>query len=155
MNNQRKGALLMGLKTTRKSFTSWELKFSDKVLSFDEIWELGKESQRIHNQDLIGIYRIKNVFSNKVYVGSSHHIFGRLRSHATQMQLGKHPYDEINKDFKLFGKESFIFDIITYCNNSQLRSFEKSWLKVFYEESQLYNAKEYINWNKPSGRWRR
>ncbi|MBS3678964.1 GIY-YIG nuclease family protein [Ornithinibacillus massiliensis] len=143
----------MGMKTTRKNFTEWEIKHLNQPLSFDDVWELGKEKYRLDTQDLIGIYVFQNIKTNRFYVGSSHHIFGRLKSHASSMKSGKHSYQEINEDFKKHGKESFVFKILTYCNNSQLHRFEKSWLQTYSEKEKLYNQVEIDNWDKPKGRW--
>ncbi|GAE36684.1 GIY-YIG nuclease family protein [Halalkalibacter akibai] len=143
----------MGLKTTRKNFTEWELKHLTRPLTFDEVWELGKEKYRWDTQDLIGIYEFHNLKTNRFYVGSSHHIFGRLKSHASSMKTGKHSYPEINEDFRKYGKDSFVFNILTYCSNSQLRKFEKSWLQTLSEKETLYNQTELNNWDTAKGRW--
>jgi hypothetical protein len=129
----------MGMETTRKNFTEWELKYLNQLLSFDNVWELGKEKYRLNTQDLIGIYVFQNIKTNRYYVGSSHHIFGRLKSQALKMKSGKHNYTEVNEDFKEYGKESFAFKILTYCNNSQLNKFEKSWLETYSAKEKLYN----------------
>ncbi|MGF2618456.1 hypothetical protein FZC84_21355 [Rossellomorea vietnamensis] len=145
----------MKLKTDRKKFTDWEMQFMDRHLSFVEVWELGKESRRHHTQDLVGIYSFRNIETNKIYVGSSHHIFGRMQSHASSMRLGKHSYEEINEDFKKYGKNSFEFSILTYCSVSQLHTFEKRWLMFYNESGELYNQAELDKWDTPKGRYAR
>lgn len=65
----------------------------------------------------------------------------------------KHSYQEINEDFKKYGKDSFVFIILTYCNNSQLHRFEKSWLQTYSEKEKLYNQVEIDNWDTAKGRW--
>ncbi|WP_149155942.1 hypothetical protein [Bacillus sp. CH30_1T] len=69
------------------------------------------------------------------------------------MKSGKHKYTEVNEDFKEYGKESFAFKIITYCNNSQLHRFEKSWLETYSAKEKLYNQTEIDNWDTPRGKW--
>ncbi|MBO1514082.1 GIY-YIG nuclease family protein [Metabacillus bambusae] len=145
----------MGFETTRKNFTEWEMKHLNQSLSFDDVWELGKEKYRYSTEDLKGIYVIQNNKTNRFYVGSSHHIFGRFKSHASLIKSGNHSYQEINEDFKRYGKESFVFKILTYCNNSQLHRFEKSWLQTYSEKAQLYNKAELDSWDKAKGRWAR
>ncbi|KMK76332.1 GIY-YIG nuclease family protein [Alkalihalobacillus pseudalcaliphilus] len=143
----------MGMKTTRKNFTEWEIKNFNQSFSFDDVWELGKEKYRIDTQDLIGIYVFQNIESNRCFVGRSSHIFGRLKNHALSMKSGKHSYSEINEDFKNYGKNSFVLKILTYCNNSQLISFEKSWLKTYSDKEKLYNQDKLDNWDTAKGRW--
>ncbi|WP_214482830.1 hypothetical protein [Bacillus sp. SM2101] len=117
------------MKTTRKNFTEWEIKYLNQPISFDDVWELGKEEYRFNTQDLIGIYVFHNIKTNRFYVGNSDYIFAGLKSHASSMKSGKHNYSEINEDFKKYGKNSFVFKILTYCSISQLRKFKKSWLR--------------------------
>ena len=149
----KEGVSKMGMKTTRKKFTEWEKKHLKQPLSFDDVWELGKEKYRFDTQDLIGIYVFENIKTNRFYVGSSHHIFGRLKSHASSMKLGKHSYQDTNEDFKKNGKNSFIFKILTYSNNSQLQKFEKSWLQTYSKKEKLYNQAEIDNWDTAKGRY--
>jgi predicted GIY-YIG superfamily endonuclease len=145
----------MGLTTKRKNFTEWETENINRSFSFLDVWELGKEKYRNSKQNLIGVYLIKNIKTDKIYIGSSHHILGRLKSHASNMKAKKHNYLEINNDFIAYGEESFIFEIITYCNRSELKRFEKSWLETYNKEKTLYNKLELDQWNTPRGRWNR
>ena len=143
------------MQTTRKSFTEWEMKYLNQPLSFDDIWELGKDKYRDRGDShaLIGIYVFQNIKTNRFYVGSSHHIFGRLKSHASSMKSGRHSYQKINEDFEKYGKDSFVFKILTYCNNTQLHRFEKSWLQTYSEKEKLYNQAELDSWDTAKGRW--
>lgn len=62
-----------------------------------------------------GIYCIKNTVNNKIYVGKSINIYGRIKQHITQLnhKSKEENYHLINAWHK-YGREVFIYEVLEY-----------------------------------------
>lgn len=80
-----------------------------------------------------GVYEITNTKNNKRYIGSSNFVFKRLHEHHTALTKGSHPNDRLQKDWAIFGKESFTFIPIDFCDNYSERETE------LLKQDDLYN----------------
>lgn len=58
-----------------------------------------------------GIYIIKNICNNKVYVGRSTNIENRYNMHLSVLRRGK-GYKELQKDYNTFGEKSFYYEVL-------------------------------------------
>lgn len=82
----------------------------------------------MHNIDF-GIYIIKNIKNNKVYVGSTVNIKRRKRNHFWDLKNNKHDNDYLQKSYNKYGKENFIFEVIEYVEDkSKLLEREQFWI---------------------------
>lgn len=89
------------------------------------------------NCDFPGVYAILNINNNKIYIGSSRNIKGRLTNHKTLLLHGKSKIKEMQEDYNKGNK--FIAYVITpvrireeqYCKDDDLRYFEKEAIKNF------------------------
>jgi group I intron endonuclease len=61
---------------------------------------------------LIGIYQIRNIKNNKVYIGSSIDIEKRWRSHRSNLDRNEHHSQKLQGDWNKYGDEYFIFEIL-------------------------------------------
>ena len=60
-----------------------------------------------------GIYKITNLISNKIYIGSTTTSFKRrFKEHLSALKRGDHPNSHMQRAFNLDGENSFIFEII-------------------------------------------
>lgn len=59
-----------------------------------------------------GIYIIRCLVNEKVYVGGSGSLKNRWRTHISSLNKNKHHSKELQNDFNKFGKENFEFQII-------------------------------------------
>lgn len=85
---------------------------------------------------MIGIYIIKCLQENKVYIGSSKDISRRWINHKTALNNERHGNCELQLAWDAYGDESFIFDILEETEDIVIR--EQYWLDT-YKDS-LYNS---------------
>lgn len=86
----------------------------------------------------IGIYQIKNIKTGKVYFGSSENLKKRLRDHKRELLSGIHDNDKLQNSWRKHGQESFLFEVILYCEEIDLISNEQMFIDNFPEEK-MYN----------------
>ena len=95
---------------------------------------------RLSNSDKSGIYMIRCLRNEKVYIGRSSDIGGRLMAHYYILRKGTHYNSEFQKDFDLFGEDAFVCDILKLVSsedNMLLISEEQEFINK-YEKRQLY-----------------
>lgn len=94
-----------------------------------------------------GIYCIKNTANNKIYIGSSTHIYYRLRRHKSDLLRSVHANPILQNAYNKYGADSFIVSIIEECGEDIVLEREQYYINTL---SPVYNiTKEVIN-NRPS-----
>ena len=81
-----------------------------------------------------GIYCIKNIVTNKVYIGKSVNVNGRISSHKWLLKNNKHVNTHLQNAWNKYGKEFFEFKVIEYYNQTSLPEKEEYWVN-FYKSS--------------------
>jgi len=61
---------------------------------------------------MCGIYFIKNIINNKIYVGSSKDINCRIKRHKSSLKNNKHYNILLQRSYNKYGQESFEYLII-------------------------------------------
>mgnify|MGYP002512551137 CR=1 FL=1 len=87
--------------------------------------------------DFSGVYAIVNISKQKIYIGSSRNIKGRLTNHKTKLNHKKNPVAKMQEDYN--NGDKFISYVITpvrireeqYAKDSDLRYFENLAIKEF------------------------
>ncbi len=79
-----------------------------------------------------GIYCIKNLINNKVYIGKSINIYERIRNHINR--LNKESIDEnrhLIKSWKKYGRDNFQYIVLEYLETDEnlLKERELYWMK--------------------------
>ena len=64
---------------------------------------------------MCGVYKITNKINGKFYIGSSHDIENRWKQHQTQLMNGEHKNQHLQNAWNLYGKDSFVFDVVEEC----------------------------------------
>ncbi len=77
-----------------------------EICEFSDNFNLRKPPNRfLHfikdNYEKIGIYIIKNLSNDRIYIGSSCNIGSRIKQHITDLNCNKHINKELQKDWKL------------------------------------------------------
>lgn len=72
-----------------------------------------------------GIYKIKNLVTNKIYVGSSTNIKKRWRDHKWHLKKGIHHNSHLQSSWNKYGSNNFIFSIEIECEVDELLNEEK------------------------------
>ncbi len=94
---------------------------------------------------ICGIYKIENKVNGKVYIGSSIDIEVRWKNHIRSLN-GKDKYfnDYLHRQWREYGEENFIFNIIEECNVYELDKKEQYWIEFYdsMDRENGYNLKE-------------
>lgn len=75
-----------------------------------------------------GIYKIINTKNKKIYIGSSVNVEKRKEKHFWMLKKGIHDNKFIQSSFNRDGNESFIFEIIEFCNFEELVDKENHYI---------------------------
>lgn len=59
-----------------------------------------------------GIYKITNLINEKVYIGQTDRLNNRKREHFYKLEKNEHHNEHLQKAYKKYGKDNFIFEII-------------------------------------------
>ena len=87
-----------------------------------------------------GVYQIRNLINNKVYVGSAVDINRRKREHYTQLSKGKHCNQKLQNAYNQYGVENFSFEIVESVEDpQQLISREQYYIDKFNAVNEGYN----------------
>ena len=68
-------------------------------------------------QNRSGVYFIKNIIDNKIYIGSSQNLRKRKNSHLCKLRKNKHHCSHLQYAFNKHGEDNFIFIEIEYTDN--------------------------------------
>lgn len=60
----------------------------------------------------IGVFQIRNLSNEKIFVGSSMNLDGIFNRHRFQLNAGSHQSKELQKDWNESGAENFSFEIL-------------------------------------------
>lgn len=77
-----------------------------------------------------GIYKIFDVYTHFVYVGSAVNISKRWQWHIKDLKANKHRNKYLQNAWNKYGENAFRFQIIECCNKEQLIELEQSWINV-------------------------
>jgi group I intron endonuclease len=80
---------------------------------------------------ICGIYKIMNIITEHVYIGSSINIKARLASHASALKNNNHYNSHLQRSWNKYGKENFSTEIIEIVPEEILLIREKYWIDFF------------------------
>ena len=78
-----------------------------------------------------GVYKIVNVVNGKLYVGSSTDVKYRLWRHQHELLENKHENKHLQNAWNKYGRQSFVFEIILYCEENQLIEREQEMIDYY------------------------
>lgn len=84
-----------------------------------------------------GIYKILNIVNGKFYIGSSYNIYDRFLDHKRDLRNNKHHCVALQRAYNKYGKDSFMYIKIEYCNVHDLIRREQFYIDMFNPE---YNS---------------
>lgn len=76
---------------------------------------------------MVGIYKIKNRITHKVYIGESINIAQRWSTHKSELRRGTHHSERLQKEWKKYGEKAFRFSVVErfwftkYANPNKLK----------------------------------
>ena len=75
-----------------------------------------------------GVYKILNIVTNKIYIGSSITITKRFSQHRDDLKNNKHCNKYLQASWNKYGEKSFKFEIIELCEKDVLEVREQFWI---------------------------
>lgn len=91
-----------------------------------------------------GIYMIKNLVNNKVYIGQSINIKKRFREHKYNLKNNIHANHHLQNAWNKYGGENFEFIVLEYCTENLINNKEEYYISVYktIDSKYGYNKKE-------------
>lgn len=81
-----------------------------------------------------GIYQIRNIIGGKIYIGSAINLEGRKRGHFSKLINGKHHSCYLQNAYNKYGENSFVFEILEYCEKECLIEREQFYIDALCPE---------------------
>lgn len=79
-----------------------------------------------------GIYAIKNIENDKLYIGQAYNIDKRINTHISAMKGGYEDCGYLQNAWNKYGGDSFLFYIIELCSSDKLDEKEIYWIKYLH-----------------------
>src|SRR3989304_1340137 len=90
--------------------------------------------------DTSGIYVIRNINNNKIYIGSAFSFYFRWALHIHNLKKNKHHSPHLQRSWNKNSKDSFVFEVIEYVEDkNKLIEREQNWIDFFRPE---YNCEK-------------
>jgi group I intron endonuclease len=91
-----------------------------------------------------GIYKIINIITGDYYIGSSLNLHNRYKNHIYKLNKQNHRNNILNRAWKKYGAESFVFVVIKETNlqHEELRALEQKYLDTL---KPVYNISKKAN----------
>ena len=86
-----------------------------------------------------GVYLIRNVVNQKVYVGSAVSIQTRWGRHIKLLNSGRHCNPKLQNAWNKYGAEAFEFEVVVCCPKHSLFSFEQATMDALNAVNSGYN----------------
>ena len=88
-----------------------------------------------------GIYQIRNLVDNKLYIGSANNLYRRKNNqHLYELRKNIHCNNKLQNAFNDFGEQNFIFEIIEFVEDEdKLLKIEQYWMDRFNVVKNGYN----------------
>jgi group I intron endonuclease len=79
----------------------------------------------------IGVYRITNTTTKKVYIGSSAKLKHRHYCHKWDLKKGQHHSLLLQRSWDKHGEVAFVFEVIEPCSREELPEVEQKWIDFY------------------------
>jgi|LakMenE01Jun11ns_1017448.scaffolds.fasta_scaffold9627600_1 group I intron endonuclease len=94
-------------------------------------------------EDLLksGVYLIKNIINNKVYIGSTKmSIHKRVNHHIGRLRINTHKNAHLQNSYNKYGEDNFIIEILEITDKNDTLIREQYWINNYKENNKiLYN----------------
>lgn len=76
-------------------------------------------------KELAGIYAIRNLVNENMYIGQSINLYHRKAAHFSFLSYGTHHNVYLQRAYNFYGKDAFVFDVLLYCEPNELTRYEQ------------------------------
>ena len=99
------------------------------------------------------IYKIENLINHKKYIGLTNNITRRRSRHFTDLKCNRHDNSFLQKEYNIYGKEKFSFEVIFEgeINYEEISEKEKYYIKFYDSYKNGYNQNEGGNFGPSNG----
>ena len=96
----------------------------------------------------MGVFQIRNIQNGKIFIESALNLNSIWNRHRTQLELGMHPNQQLQQEWKEFGEQAFAYEILSELEQddqqfSDPRKELKKLEQLFIEEKQPFGEKGY------------
>jgi group I intron endonuclease len=94
-----------------------------------------------------GVYIIRNIINNHVYIGSASNISSRWQHHKWTANHNRHRNPHFQRAWNKYGEQSFIFNILELIVGSRMKIFsrEQYWIDEYIKDGYtIYNCREEV-----------
>ena len=84
----------------------------------------------IKDKGVSGVYQIKSLRNNEVYIGSSKCVYSRMLHHACHLYNGNHRNKRLQKIYNEDGLEGINFEILELSKLEELRKKEQHYINI-------------------------
>jgi group I intron endonuclease len=79
---------------------------------------------------MTGIYKIRNIINDKIYIGSAKDIKKRWRRHKCGLRGNKHENVLLQRSWNKYGEKNFVFEVVEICEIRELLDLEQKYLDL-------------------------
>ena len=99
------------------------------------------------------IYKITNIVNNKVYIGKTENnsVSKRWTSHKHKLKKGIHSNKHLQAAYNKYGKENFIYNIVTKSNKLDINETEIFYIKHYKSNDNLFGYNKSLGGEGVSG----
>jgi hypothetical protein len=96
----------------------------------------------------VGVFQIRNIINNKIYVESSTNLVAIWNRHKFQLNSGLHPNTDLQNEWTMFGQEYFVYEILSEIKQDDTKKIDyrkeaKQLELMLIEELQPFNDMGY------------
>jgi len=88
-----------------------------------------------------GVYKITNVITDKIYVGSTLDFDGRWWDHKKRLKKGNHHSIKLQRSYNIYGENNIIFEILEVCDKGVLLIREQYYMDLYDSYKNGYNCR--------------
>lgn len=111
---------------------------SRRVVAYMNLYGLTNCQEMINTS--IGIYRFYNKATGKSYIGQSRDLDHRYSEHIHLLRKGIEPCVILNRAWSKYGEDNFEYEVLCYCEESELNSLESKYIDLFDSYRNGYNC---------------
>lgn len=80
-----------------------------------------------HHKPTMGVFQIRNVVSNLVFIDSGTDVNAKWNRHQFQLKMGVHSVKKLQKDWTEIGAENFVFEMLSELkfNDEKLTNYKE------------------------------
>lgn len=87
-----------------------------------------------------GIYCIKSLIDDRLYIGSAIRLKKRYNDHNQDLSKGKHKSPYLQNFVNKYGIDNLCFQILELCKPEDLIKSEQKWIDVYNDKNLLFNS---------------